>query len=251
MAETIYKISNKILKIGGKLLTVSAGGPTPPPTPVLPDYTIRVRYLDGTRPSVGSPVQVSESPNIWDITAYSIQYLFQDEANLVEVLGANLGEETNIECMFRFCTNLESVALFDTSNVTNFSQAFAYCESLESVPLFDMSNTESTYALFIDCTSLETVPLFDTSNVSYMESMFEGCTALKHVPLFDTSSVEDMFNTFNGCVNVESGALSLYQQASSNPNITSHFRTFYNCGSNTVTGAAELAQIPYSWGGNG
>lgn len=51
MAETIYKISNKILKIGGKLLTVSAGGPTPPTPPVLPDYTIRLKFTEGVTPT--------------------------------------------------------------------------------------------------------------------------------------------------------------------------------------------------------
>ena len=58
MAETIYKISNKILKIGGKLLTVSAGGPTPPPPPVLPDYTIRLKFTEGA-------AELAQIPSSW------------------------------------------------------------------------------------------------------------------------------------------------------------------------------------------
>jgi len=57
-----------------------------------------------------------------------------------------------------------------------------------------------------------------------------------------------MAKTFYGCVNVESGALALYQQASTQTNPpTNNYQTFTNCGSNTVTGVAELAQIPSSW----
>jgi len=57
-----------------------------------------------------------------------------------------------------------------------------------------------------------------------------------------------MFRMFYQCTNVQSGALALYQQASSQTTPpTSHNQTFYNCGSNTTTGSAELAQIPSGW----
>jgi len=50
------------------------------------------------------------------------------------------------------------------------------------------------------------------------------------------------------CYNVQSGALALYQQASTQTNPpTGHGSTFRNCGSNTQTGAEELAQIPSDW----
>ena len=56
----------------------------------------------------------------------------------------------------------------------------------------------------------------------------------------------------SSCLNVQSGALALYQQASSQTNPpSSHNNTFYNCGKFTTTGAAELAQIPSDWGGTG
>jgi hypothetical protein len=61
-----------------------------------------------------------------------------------------------------------------------------------------------------------------------------------------------MRRMFNDCLNVQSGALALYQQASTQTTPPSeYYNTFYNCGSNTTTGAAELAQIPSSWGGTG
>ena len=82
--------------------------------------------------------------------------------------------------------------------------------------------------------------------------MFRNCHSLTAVPLFDTSKVTNMQSMFNECINVQSGALALYQQASTqaNPPLL-HNSTFYNCGSNTQSGAAELSQIPSSWGGTG
>ena len=101
--------------------------------------------------------------------------------------------------------------------------------------------------MFYKCTSLTSVPLFDTSSVTNMDSMFYGCSYLTSVPLFDTSSVTIMSNMFYNCWNVQSGALALYQQASTKTTLPSHNRTFYNCGTYTTTGAAELAQIPSDW----
>lgn len=109
--------------------------------------------------------------------------------------------------------------------------------------------TDMSYA-FMNCGSLASVPLFDTSAVINMDYMFNYCSSLTSVPLFNTSNVTSMEYMFRGCNNVQSGALALYQQASTQatpPNY--HENTFLNCGSNTVTGAAELAQIPSDWGG--
>jgi len=56
-----------------------------------------------------------------------------------------------------------------------------------------------------------------------------------------------MSHMFHSCANVESGALALYQQASTQTTIPTHTQAFRDCGSNTVTGAAELALIPDDW----
>jgi surface protein len=84
-----------------------------------------------------------------------------------------------------------------------------------------------------------------------MNSMFEGCSSLTAVPLFDTSHVNYMASTFRDCSAVASGALALYTQASTQTNPpTSHYKTFAYCGSDTVTGRADLDAIPTDWGGN-
>mgnify|MGYP003288183421 CR=1 FL=1 len=196
---------------------------------VLPSYTIRLLYKDGVTPTFvkGTGVQVSESPNIWDLTYNNNDWseLLSLEEDLLEVLGANTSNVTNMALMFNWCRSLRSVALFDTSNVTNMGGMFAYCQD-----------------------ALTTVPIFDTSNVTNMGGMFIYCTVLTTVPLFNTSKVKHMNNMFRNCINVESGILALYQQASTQTTPPAeHSETFWDCGIDTVTGAAELAQIPSDW----
>lgn len=154
---------------------------------------------------------------------------------------------TNMFGMFSFCTSLASVPLFDTSKVTDMREMFIICD-LTSVPLFDTSACTNMYMMFYGCRNLITVPLFDTSKVTDMGEMFDGCYSLTSVPLFDTSKVTVMAGMFASCTNVGSGALALYQQASSQavPPVY-HSMAFRDCGINTTTGAAELAQIPSDW----
>jgi len=110
------------------------------------------------------------------------------------------------------------------------------------------SNVTNMESMFDSCTSLTSVSLLDTSNVTNMDMMFLNCYSLTTVPLFDTSKVTTMYNMLYNCIKVQYGALALYKQASTQTTPpTNHTQTFTNCGSNTETGAAELAQIPYDW----
>ena len=78
--------------------------------------------------------------------------------------------------------------------------------------------------------------------------MLDSCTSLTSLPLFDTSNVKNIGGAFSNCVNVQSGALDLYRQASTQTNPPSyHYYTFTQCGVDTQTGSAELAQIPSDW----
>ena len=225
----------------------------------LPPYTIRILYDDGIVLDYPNStfVQVSTSPNIWDIThndsdwfgALSAAYHSDVNNHALEVLGANTSGVTSMLGLFNTFINLRKVALFDTSNVTNMSNMFYDCYSLTTIPLFDTSKVTNMSNMFYYCTSLESVPLLDTGVVRDMETMFYNCTSLKHIPLFNTIAGPNMNYTFYNCKNVESGALALYRQASSQGamRITEHNATFRNCGSDTTTGAAELAQIASDW----
>ena len=180
----------------------------------------------------------------------NMSFLFRGCSSLVSVTLFDTSNVTDVSSMFRSCTSLTSVPLFDTSNVTNMNDAFNGCTSLTSVPLFDTSKVTGMNGSFNNCVSLTSVPLFDTSSTTNTSFMFRGCTSLTSVPLFDTSNVTNMGSMLNGCTKVEGGSLALYQQASTQETPpTSHTDTFKNCGIDTTTGAAELAQIPTSWGG--
>ena len=199
----------------------------------LPPYTMRLKLTDDYVPYTASYyklTQVSSSPNIWDLTCESNVWggilLEAVNGNLLEVMGANTTNLISMDQMFSWGVGkaLTSVALFDTSNVSSMNYMFNTCDKLSSVPLYD------------------------TNKVSGMTDMFNYCSSLTSIPLFDTSNVTQMDWAFNGCTNVQSGALALYQQASSQSNPPrNHLYTFSNCGTNTQTGSAELAQIPDSW----
>lgn len=277
---SIYLGSTKIGEAYlGNVKVYSSAPPDPNPLG-LPPYTIRLKFTSGTTPSFsnGTAVQVSSSPNVWDLTYQNSDWhnLVKNQPNLIEVLGANTSSVTNMGDMFWDCSALTSVALFDTSAVTGMYYMFYQCSNLTSVPLFDTSAVTSMGSMFWKCSNLTSVPLFDTSAVTDMTYMFYQCKKLKSVPLFDTSAVTRMdkmfyectrltsiplFNTssstnveymFGGCTFVQSGSLALYQQMSTQSVPPSnHTGCFNDCGWGTDTGLAELQQIPSSWGGWG
>ena len=215
----MLKFNNKVMKFGNYWGTGGSVIPPEPPTPVdpynplnLPANTVRVRTSNGKVPiklsgSAGTSYEtatlVPGTSDVYDVYKSGTDFtqLLRDSTNVVEVLGAN------------------------TSNVTNM------------------------FGMFFNCYSITTVPLFDTSNVTNMERMFYSCEySLTNIPLFNTSKVTNMNSMFYNCKSVQSGALALYQQASTQAKPPSkHVSTFKNCGSNTTTGAAELAQIPNNW----
>ena len=246
----------------------------------LPPNTVRVRTEKGNPPAKFSETTyetatlVEGTTDVYDVykSGNSFNHLLYNGSNIIEVLGANTTGITDMQYMFYFCDYIKSVPIFDTSSVTNMFEMFCRCESLESVPLFDTSNVTDMDSMcgvclkltsvrlfntvkvitmqnmFDNCRKLTSVPLFDTSNVTIMDMMFNYCEQLTNIPLFNTSKVTDMDYMLYGCSKIESGALALYQQASSQANPpTNHEKTFYNCGSDTVNGAAELAQIPSDW----
>ena len=273
----MLKFGDTYLNFGGTYLS----GFEDPYNPLnLPSNTVRVRTNDGNAPrifgetSYETATLVPGTNDVYDVykSGTSFSNLFYQSENVIEVLGANTTGITNMNSMFEFCGALTNVPLFDTSNVTRMTGMFKHCSSLTSIPLFDTSNVTrmasmffgcsslitvplfntskvtNTAGMFEDCSALTNVPLFDTSNVTNMGDMFDGCSSLTSIPLFDTSSVTIMSYMFYNCINVESGALELYKQASSHTTPPSeHTQVFYNCGSNTQTGSAELAQIPDDW----
>lgn len=208
---TVYTVNNKVLKNSAtdKWLAKKET-PVDPYNPLgLPPNTVRVRTSDGN-----VPVKIS------GVTMYESATLVAGTSDVYDVYMSG----TSLNEMFRRSTNLVEVLGANTTGITQMNY------------MFEM------------CTQLTSIPLFDTSNVTTMERMFQTCNSLTNIPLFNTSNVTNMNRMFEGCYNVQSGALALYQQASSQavpPQY--HSATFFDCGSETVTGAAELEQIPEDW----
>lgn len=99
--------------------------------------------------------------------------------------------------------------------------------------------------------SLVSINSLDFSSVLYMSNMFRLCDYLTS-PLDITlsGSVLSCSGAFDGAKHVPSGALALYNSLSSQSTLPANYTNcFTNCGASTTTGAAELAQIPTSWGG--
>ena len=177
--------------------------------PPISANTVRVRTSDGNAPII-------------DI--YGTSY---NTATLVE-------GTTDIYDVYKSGSSFMDL-LYNSTNVTEVLGA-------------NITGITSTNNMFSGCTSLISVVLFDTSSVTNMGYMFQNCSSLTAVPLFNTANVTDMRYMFNGCTSVESGALALYNQASTQTTPPSrHDGCFMNCGSNTTTGYAELEQIPDDW----
>lgn len=148
----ILSSNGKVMAIGGTTIKVNRVDPYNPLN--LPPFTIRVRYLDGTEPTVSATVsRYSYNPDIFDIYLNSPIWdsLFLNESNLMKVLGANTTQVTSMQYMFRHCTSLDSVGLFDTSNVTSMYFMFNDCMSLTSIPLLNTSSAVSMSYMFMDC----------------------------------------------------------------------------------------------------
>lgn len=185
---------------------------------------------------------------------------------------------TTINGAFKGCTSLTNVSI-DTSDVTEFDYAFQDCTSLITAPNLDMSHADSTYTMFFNCSSLVSIPQYSSNmltNASYMFAdcsslvtvpsfnfinlrtainMFNDCTSLTALPVFSSATlalVRRTYGMFEGCINVESGIVNFYNSLINKSGlitspVTDYARTFRDCGSNTTTGAAELAQIPSDW----
>lgn len=213
MTITVYTYNDKVLKNVATDKWLAKKEEVDPYNPLgLPPNTVRVRTNDGNAPT-------------------RAQFTSYETATLVT-------GTTNVYDVYKSGTNFNSL-LYGSGNVVEVLGA-------NTTGITDMSS------MFNGCYALETVPLFDTSVMTNMRSMFNNCSALTNIPLFDTSSATTMERTFWNCYLVETGALALYQQASSQATPpTNHTYTFAWCGRDTTTGAAELAQIPSSWGGTG
>lgn len=249
----LFRSNGKILRVGAVAPVHTGVNPYNPLN--LPPFTVRCRFTEGATPyqHQGTWTRVSEIPNVWDCTYETTSWasFLYAQTELVELIGANTEGVTNMQLLFGNDQKLESICTFDTRSVTSTLQMFFNCISLVTVPFFETQNVTHMGSMFSSCSSLETIPFMDTRKVTNMESFCAGCISLKSIPLFDVSSIERIGAAFDGCTAVETGALALYNALALVSPEPAHYNTFTHCGIGTVTGRAELEQIPTYWGGLG
>lgn len=251
----IYTFDGGLARIGNGVMGQKDHAPDPYNPLNLPSHTIRVRFSDNYTPSMGdSQTQVSVSPNIWDITKTGTSWyqLFNYNNDILEILGANASGVENFEMFCHYAENLESTVLFDTRDAVNVWNMYNKCFSLISIPDYQLNNATNCESFCFQCNSLVHAPHLYTPAATNMSHMFYLCTSMVDMPQLITTNVTDVTNMFYMCLNVESGIYDFYQQLSQQDNPpSSHSDCFFDCGSDTVTGYAELEQIPTSWGGFG
>lgn len=183
-----------------------------------------------------------------------LSYMFQNCSSLVSAPFITIIPNPNGSCEYMFdgCTSLTSVPLLDTSKFTSVNYMFRNCSSLTSIPAFNLINVLNANSMFEGCTSLTTVPALDLRYATKsLGGMFKGCSSLTSIPSITIPNrLSTCSSMFEGCINVESGIQTMYNTLNTalyNARSTYYSSCFKDCGSNTTTGAAELAQIPSSW----
>lgn len=199
--------------------------------------------------------------------------LFHECRNLTDVVLFDTSSALNVSYMF--CnTAVSTVPIYDTSNATSMIQMLSNCPNLTTPPTLDTSRAttirglfalssitsvpslnlssvtgDGLASLFYKCTALTSIPYIAIPyGVTEIWDICSGCTSLQQLPNFSyPSSLTNVNYAFNGCVNAKYNIVSTYNNLVNISSITSHTRCFQNCGSNTTSGAAELAQIPSDW----
>lgn len=230
--------------------------------------------------------QISTIPNIWDIThvdpSYPTEwhYLFQGGYysttesgygygwGLLEVMAANVSNITNMHGTFEDCDSLYKVCNLNTTKVTITDYMFSNCRNLIEIGSIDLSRVTNANDMFNGCENLIEIGSINLSQIEHMRGMFSGCSKLSVIPSItlpaytyaNNGKIEECQQLFDGCYNVSSGALDLYNRLTHTysaagqtkclvdlRNNFAHMYCFRNCGRDTTTGAAELAQIPSDW----
>lgn len=180
----------------------------------------------------------------------NMEFMFSGCIALVDVPLYDTKNVTNMGGMLAGCRALVDVPQYDTKNVTNMQDMFSECRSLKRVPQFNMAKVTNIAGMFDHCPLLEEAPSFMSGTVTSMSTLFYGCTSLTAIPAINVANIEDATRAFYNCRAIPSGILAMYQALSSTGKVdptTGHDQCFYNCGIDTTTGAAELAQIPSDW----
>lgn len=241
MSTTIYTSNGKILINGSnnKWLSAPAVVPFGPTHVELANGVIRIRVTPGSVPAAaGGPpgfTATNVEGDIWDCSNPGYENYVFEYSNIktiaVDIIDWHVKDTS---------TSLNDTNQRIGSGWTNLKRInISYCSHLTTM-----------YQSFTS-TSVEEIYLSNTSSVTDIHEMCKGASSLKIIPYIeDVTAVTSCLNAFDGCVNVESGITSMYNRLSAIPGMTEpykYYQCFKDCGSNTVAGAAELANVPSGW----
>lgn len=161
----------------------------------------------------GAWSQVSSSPNRWKLTLNRFEHISVSQVDY----GTGLP--------FLFANHSKQLGLLISANLGG-----GTCK------IIDSGNLDITDSVGQTCET--------------MDRMFIECTGLTGFSTLHCTNVQNVGGMFQGCTEVTEGALAQYNWFNTyGVNINNHSGTFTDCGYNTQTGIAELAQIPVGWGG--
>jgi hypothetical protein len=175
-----------------------------------------------------------------------------------------------------YCTSAMSSAPGGLFNIYSFNNTFPMSQHSYDIIDSNLSGVTDAHELFSSARKIVNCVLKNTGDIVNANSMLSGgnrpisLTTLSSLDLHSATTIASLMRTatslisplditlsgavtacdyaFYNCKKVPSGALALYESLSSQAIPPSaHSRCFYNCGSDTTTGAAELAQIPSDW----
>ena len=227
----MLKFGNDIIKYNNECLNVK-------PEPPIVGNTFRIMFSDSSYdPRTDTPdseyftaTQVSSNPNIWDITQTAQWPTWESAFN---------------------------VNKYDAYNFNSLNGTFdviGYGDALDLKSCYEMFQGSKLRS----CCYFPLNTLYDQFFV--ITGTFQNCIYLTELPNLNYSEATsahgpgepldeyDIGQLYYGCINVESGILREYNKlAELFPHYSQTGHPFYNCGSNTITGSAELAQIPSNW----
>lgn len=201
-----------------------------------------------------SCIQVSSSPNVWDITFLQTwsfgNKITYDSCGGFSVLDFNVYGVNSIEGMFYDCTGITSLTILNATGVQNMEGICRWCTNLGTVNISGVGSVKTLADAFYYCRSPLTVNITGLTNVESMYNMF-GASGLTAFPNWSNETfgrLSQVSSIFGQCRDVQSGIQDMYTKLSGIPTITSHGDAFYECGANGPA-ASELNNIPSSWGG--
>lgn len=167
------------------------------------------QYGDGENLYKTINVNVSLAPKI-SIREYGVKFSQSTFSEVPE--WADFEGVTNMEYMFRFCDNLQTLHMINTGSATSMYNMFGSCGKLQTIPNIDTSNVVNMESMFTECGSLQSLPSLNTGNVTNMNSMFYsygGNKNLISLPKFDCGKLKNIDRYFCLAENGMSGLVDV------------------------------------------